>query len=583
MGKLAYVNNGTGTGKAAIAGSAAILIAGGRNQAIAEAGYGRYDVESNTPDPYVISRQWQAINTTTWKASDTITVKNIFSYGESREAYSSNLSGDTGVITGLGTFPFVITYPGKNGAQGNERTITEELQLQGRTSDGALTWQVGGYLEHSNPIGQQEQFTQIFTSPCIDVYAFKCAPLVAFGNLFGQIGDARNNYYYKNYGLYAQATYKFTEQLSVTAGIRNTWDWEKETANNVKVTTSTAGPTAYGTATSPYSCSRAGASQLSPPPAGSAALLTNGACTRTFILPMKGTPTWLIDLDYKPTPDILVYVKYARGYRAGGINEANVGGEVWKPEKIDDYEVGLKTTFGGAVRGNLNIAGFWNEFKNQQYTVSIPACTAVTPGCTSPAPTGINGVVNLDKSRVRGFEIEGSIYPVEPLRIDFGYSYLDAKVLKSGASSCDATRYLCASATFPVPGTRLLFAPKNRFTVSGTYTLPFDEEKIGKVSIGATFVHTDKQFNSHSNDDFFAGHAIPYNASISPATNLLNLNLNWEKVGGSALDLGIFATNVTNKYYYVAATSSISTIGSEYIMLGEPRMYGWRAKIHFGQ
>ena len=30
-------------------------------------------------------------------------------------------------------------------------------------------------------------------------------------------------------------------------------------------------------------------------------------------------PTWLIDLDYTPVQDVLLYAKYARGYRAGTI------------------------------------------------------------------------------------------------------------------------------------------------------------------------------------------------------------------------------------------------------------------------
>jgi iron complex outermembrane receptor protein len=582
IGKLAYVNSGTPSG------SAAVFVSAGRNQAAAEAGFGYYDAESNVPNPFVIGRQWQVINTTTWKASDALTIKNIFSYGESREAYSSNLSGDVGTLTGLGTFPFVITYPGQNSPQGNERTITEELQFQGRLGGDRLTWQAGAYLERSSPIGTQQQYTQIFTAPCTDVYAFKCGALVLGPNLFSQIGVAKNNYYYHDYGAYAQATYKFTDQFSITAGIRATHDWEKEIANNVKITTSESGPTAYGTALSPYTCSRAGAAQLenapgsATGPAGSAALLTDGTCTRTFVT--KSTkPTWLIDLDYKPTPDMLIYAKYARGYRAGGINEANTGAEVWRPEKIDDYEVGLKASFHGAVRGNINIAGFWNEFQNQQYTVALPACTTVTPGCTNPPPTGINAVVNLAKSRVRGFEIDGSLFPVDALRLDFGYSYLDTEIRNAGAANCDTSRFLCSAAPFPVAGTTLLFAPKNRYTISGTYTLPFDEETIGTISLGATFVHTDKQISSHADDGFFAAGVIPYNAGITPATDLLNLTLNWERVAGSDLDLGFFATNVTKQKYYVAANSALATIGSEYIMLGEPRVYGLRAKIHFGR
>lgn len=33
----------------------------------------------------------------------------------------------------------------------------------------------------------------------------------------------------RNTALYAQATFKLTDQLSVTGGVRNTWDWQQET------------------------------------------------------------------------------------------------------------------------------------------------------------------------------------------------------------------------------------------------------------------------------------------------------------------------------------------------------------------
>ena len=125
-------------------------------------------------------------------------------------------------------------------------------------------------------------------------------------------------------------------------------------------------------------------------------------------------------------------------------------------------------------------------------------------------------------------------------------------------------------------------APKNRITATATYFLPLDES-IGRISVGATFTHTDKYFASHSNDAAFAAGKIPFNASIAPATDLLNLNLNWKSVAGSPVDLALFATNVTKEKYYVAPAGSISTLGAEYLFLGEPRMYGVRLRFNFGE
>ncbi len=565
LGKIAYCNRGTVAGST---GSTAVVRAAQCAQFDrgVTASYGYYEGENNAPNPFVEGRQWQAINTTTWKASDTLTVKNIVSYGQAKEAYSFSLTGDNTA------FPFVTTNPGPSTPQGNQWTFTEELQFQGRTSDDRLTWQAGGYMERSSPIGGQEQYTSVF-SACTDVYAFKCTPLALGSFIVGSVGVARNTYFYRNYGLYVQAIYKLSDQFSVTAGIRNTWDWLKQNADNIRVTTSAAGPIAYR-------CSRA----VTPTPNPGAALLTNGACGigRSFVQ-QSNKPTWLLGLDYKPNEDILVYAKHARGYRGGGTNEANVGAETWNPEQVDNYEIGIKTTFRGTVRGTLNLTGFWNEFRDQQVSVLIPQCVAATrpATCTSPAFTGINGIQNVGTSKLAGIEADGSILLGDNFRFDFGYAYLDAKVTGGSVPFCDNSRFECSQASFLAAGSVLPFAPKHRVTVTGTYTLPLDES-LGKLSIGATFTHTDQQFSGNVNDAAFAVGAIPFNANLNPATNLLNLNLNWKDVGGGPITLALFATNVTGQKYYVAATNSLPTLGAEYIILGEPRMFGVRVKFHFG-
>jgi iron complex outermembrane receptor protein len=543
------------------------------------ANFGYYDVENSDPAADLLQRTWQVINTTTWKAADTLTVKNIFSYGQSKEDYSFNIEGDLpNLMPGFTVpIPFVTTYPGPDNGQGDQWTLTEELQLQGNAFDERLTWQVGGYMERSSPNSNQSQWTATFAS-CTDVYTFKCTP----GSTSGAVGVAHNNYYYRNYGLYGQATFKINDQFSVTGGIRNTWDRIRETADNIRVFPSPTGAVSI-------TCSRAATPANPHAPGPNTDLLTNGACGigRTFVT-KSSKPTWLVDVDFKPAPDMLLYAKYARGYRGGGVNEANRLFEVWQPEFVDSYEVGFKASWSGPVRGNLSLAGFWNDFKDQQVSVFIPQCTNTQqtpdPLCTAPAFTGINGIQNLGKSRLRGIEFDGSVFPFEGLRLDVGYAYLDAKVISgsAGTLTCARASFLCEKATFLVAGSRLPFAPKNRITLTGTYTLPLPED-IGTVSVGATFTHTDKFFSNHSGDLFFANHLIPFNPSLAPATDLLNLNLDWKEVGGHPVDVSLFMTNVTGQKYYVASANALTTSGVEFLFLGEPRMFGARVKIHFGE
>ena len=232
----------------------------------------------------------------------------------------------------------------------------------------------------------------------------------------GSISIANNVYRYHTYGLYAQATYKLSDKFAITAGIRNTWEYAHVDANNVRITPTVSGVPAT------VICSRA----ATPNPNPGLGLINNPACTRSFTAE-SNRPTWLIDLDYKPSEDWLIYAKYARGYRGGGVNEANIGGESWNPEKLNTYEIGVKASFHGAVSGNFNIAGFWNDFTDQQATVSIPACIPKVPAdpndsCKNPAPTGINGIQNVGRSRIKGVEIDATINLFSGLRLDFGYS-----------------------------------------------------------------------------------------------------------------------------------------------------------------
>jgi iron complex outermembrane receptor protein len=570
--KIAYCDRGTVPGSPGSTSIAGILRRGYCAQADRDAGFDFWAGENAQPNPYVKSKTWQAINTTTWKAADTLTVKNIFSYGVATESYSFVLNGDN--PSPPFAFPFVITNPGPNHPQGDQWTMTEELQFQGRTTDDRFTWQAGGYMELSAPRqGQegQEQYTQVWAN-CTNLYAFQCTPLRLGPATLGSVSVARNTYNYHNYGLYAQGTFKITDQWSLTGGIRNTWDWQHENADNIQIF-----PTASGVPTIIH-CSRA----VTPPGSGME-LLTNGVCGlgRTFTT-SSHKPTWLIGLDYKPTQDTLLYVKYARGYRGGGVNEANFGAETWNPETVDDYEVGLKTSFDYIVRGRFNIDGFWNKFTDQQATVTIPQCVATTPGCTHPAPTGINGIQNVGQSRIRGIEADTSLLLTPDLRLDIGYSYLDAVVTGGSAPFCDPTRFNCAQTAFLQPGSVLPFAPKNRVTTTATYTLPVPED-IGQVSVSATFTHTSSQYSGHTNDVEFAMGAVPFNASINPPTNLLNFNVNWDNVHGTPVDLAFFMTNALNDKYWVGSSNSISTVGGEFIVLGEPRMYGFRVKYHWGQ
>ena len=78
-----------------------------------------------------------------------------------------------------------------------------------------------------------------------------------------------------------------------------------------------------------------------------------------------------ITVSYDVSPDIHAYATYARSFKSGGINLSglpltststgvDLSTQTVKPEKVNNYEIGLKTQFLNQ-RLTLNLAGYWTD------------------------------------------------------------------------------------------------------------------------------------------------------------------------------------------------------------------------------
>jgi iron complex outermembrane recepter protein len=552
-------------------------------------GDGWWDIESNEPNARLRMETMQFINTTTYQANDNLTIKNIISYSEFRETTRMSLQGDY-LLNANGTFNKALirlnNTPGYNNS--SQSTFTEELQFQGNSSDGTLTWQAGGYFENSNPIGFTSQSTAIGLN-CPDLPTLSCnaspsanfdrvlgLPIPTVGNVFtNTVSRPFQKTWFRSRGLYAQATYNINEQFAVTGGLRYTWD---------KMTHRYDGQAIGFPATNTplYFCSNTvrirypdGTSSPSNPglpfPVNTNAF-DHEACNVTFSA-KSDKPTWLINLDYKPNDDILLYAKWARGYRAGGVASANIYYETWEPESVDTYEAGAKTSFrGSSVNGYFNTAVFYNDFSNQQIQATLQR------SLSSPLLGG-SAIVNAGKSTIWGIEADAGVTFFDIFKVEGGYTYLDAKLesLEESQFVLTPEQQLVWQAVIPtadpdVRGGRLAFSPEHRLTLTGTVMLPLDES-IGDVSFGATYVYTSSQIGSTATAPQF---------QVLPSSNLLNLNANWNNIFGAPIDAAFFMTNVTNEKFPMAVANAWNSYGYESAIVNEPKMYGFRLKYRFG-
>ncbi|NGY03922.1 TonB-dependent receptor [Solimonas terrae] len=545
-------------------------------------GAGFYDVEGAADDPISRITQWQVINTTTWIARDDLTVKNIASYAEFTDLQRSPLFGTNWQVSDLspayqgifaGGIPSLFTGifapPGLKSA--DQSTYTEEVQLQGAAFDSRLTYQAGVYLEWSDPLSKVgNQSSQL--ASCTDLATFQCTdPLGATFTALARMQDANApdtnigavNYTvgetsYRDQGVYTQATYAITDQFKATGGLRYTWD--KQTNDAVRRTT--IFPVSADQGTNPITiCTDPGT--------------TANGC-RNKLEEKSSKPTWMIDFDYTPVQDVLTYAKYARGYRAGGVfSNAPVDKRTFNPEKVDNYEIGFKTSFDKIVRGTFNVAAFYNNFTNQQLQIGFNARDNAPVSPTT-------GIVNAGKSRIYGAEVESTLVPTKGLTFQLSYTYLNTSIRSIDPVSTDDPNYE-AQVSQIAKGSPLVLSPKNKLSIAGNYVLPL-ERSIGQVSLGLNYIYTAQQTTSYTYQNPAILAALGgTNYGVLASRNLLNGNISWDQIAGTALDLSVFATNLTGEKYYqfVPGLASLQT-GLEFATLGEPRMYGLRLRYSFG-
>jgi iron complex outermembrane receptor protein len=510
---------------------------------------GPYTIDNSIPNAGAHTRQWQVVNTTTWNASDAVTFKNIASYSSLRVLNATGLFGDNFQLpTPGGVYPLGFTAEDQppNTPLSSQASVTEEPRFQGHALDGRLEWQAGLYYEYSYPIGVSGSSGPNTVSCTNFLYLLCYDSLGALAGAEGFVGNVGRRYgkvSYRDYGAYAQDTFAITPQLKLTTGVRYSYD----------VTSTDTFRYSYYFPTSNY------------PPAVSTPVRAcePGVSTPNCLILDHQTshaPTGEVNLQYSFTDDLLTYAQYARGYRQGGIlSTGPIDNTTYEPEHLNAYELGVKTTFKGAVPGNLNIAIFYNDFSKQQIQGTF---VSSNPGVPPNA-----GILNAGKSRIYGLDMDSSIRPTSWLRITAAYTYLDSKLVQITQQQPNGI-YNLFGPNEP-QGSELTFTPHHKLSITPTILVPVPEN-LGKVSFGATYLYTDRQLVSNTG---------PY--AYLPATHLLNLNASWASVARLPLDLEFFMTNVTDVHYASYVDNFVNLFGLTAQSFGPPRMYGGRMRYHF--
>jgi len=537
-----------------------------------------YQVEQTLDNPRSLTKQFQVINITKWTATDNLTIKNIVSWASFKQALRQSVFAFNFPITiapGVASnFPSPQAFNDGDAYGNDQRSFVEELQLQGNGMDGKLDFQGGLYYEHSTPGGKTVNDSIAVGAICLQGAYDDLSGMRCFNG--SPVNTVNVNSYaveYINMAAYAQATYALTDQFKLTAGARLNYDRTRATSQGLLYTfVRPAGALPGFVAPTLTGC------QITHAPYPNCTVGTD------LLRTSSKRPTWTFNATYNPSQDVMLYATYSRGYRQGSAAPAAIGAKTsFAPETVDNFELGTKTTFRGALPGYFNLTGFYSKLKDSQQLVGLQCTRAVCP-----AGNSATSVFNAGKAHIWGIEFDGSVRPASFFRLDFSGAYLKSKL---DSLDVDITPFLANfdNNLFPAAvGDPLPLTPKFGGNISGTFTLPVDDS-MGKIELSALFRYASK-FSTAASDtnnafnarEVAAGRpAIPVDRAS--AVKQLDLNLDWRNVMGQPIDFSIFASNVTKQVTYTLIQPLYASFGFDLRYIGQPRMYGVRLRVRFGE
>ncbi|MBI1182036.1 MAG: TonB-dependent receptor [Alphaproteobacteria bacterium] len=301
------------------------------------------------------------------------------------------------------------------------------------------------------------------------------------------------------FGIFAEADYEIVDRLTLTAGVRYSYEKKKGFV------------TFFG---SPL------------------ALFAN--------------PDWnnvspRVGLRYQIDAHTNVYATFSRGFKSGILPILTVGPAV-NPEKVSAWEVGFKTA---RRRFNLNVAGFYYDYKNLQ--IQSFTGTAIIP-------------TNAASARIYGVEFDGTAQLTQQLSARLGATWMPKADFTDFPNAAGYGLPITAGGLSPivgdVSGDRLLRAPRLSAVFGLTYTA---EVSGGELTVAPSVYYSSKYLPYD-----------PFGVLVQKGYARVAAEVSY-RPDGSGLRVSLWGRNLTNTKSYSSTTISA---GAARVTYDEPREIG---------
>ena len=256
------------------------------------------------------------------------------------------------------------------------------------------------------------------------------------------------------------------------------------------------------------------------------------------------------EVDYKPTIDTLLYASYNRGSKSGGFSFSTgtptpgqavydtINGIEFKPEVLNDFEVGLKTSLPG--HSNLNLVAYYYDYHNYQAFVQV----------------GYTQEIHNLQAKAGGIEAEFSSHPIVGLTLNLTGSWEESHV--PGVLLPDGVTVVRHD---------LPQAPH----WSGNALVRYEFSALG----GMASVQADALYQSH----------MCFTLLCAPVEQEAAYHVENARIGftpkDSNVDLAFYVNNIFNRAYHSYAYDSSLYTGTTGSIYARPRTWGVNVRYHF--
>jgi iron complex outermembrane recepter protein len=319
-------------------------------------------------------------------------------------------------------------YPNAFNETDTTRQFSEELRIAS-TGTGPLQWIAGAFFSH---------FQSIFAEYNASIPIVANAPGELAVDPEGILYQANNPYHIKQYAIFGEGTYAFTENWKLTAGAR----WYRFDS---RADEETEGYLATS---------------------GSATPLLN-----TFVTSNTGVNP-KVTLSYEQNHDLTIYGTASRGFRPGGINQqipdppCTLATEAYGPDSIWNYEIGEKAKLlDNRVIVNADV--YYIRWSQVQQSVNQPCGYPLTQNAGTAASYGPE------------VEITALLTPELTLAVSGTYTHATLTSVNTSLEQAD---------TAFTPGLGLLNVPKYTETTSLTYVKPINDNLKFSARLNNSYV-----------------------------------------------------------------------------------------------